>query len=112
MKAENKKLVIGVLAAAAVLFVGFVSYNFYQSLKNGLVAGYVSQTTAVVSGKDILLVEDKENSSPKAIFDGYRATKYKKNGQVETGTFYFNGNYNPDEKTEKVTLWRILFVNH
>jgi len=110
MKADNKKLVIGVFVVALVLFIGYVSYTFYRSFKAGLVASYVNQKTAVFAGEDIVSVKAPAPKSEKAILDGYYAVKYTKDGKVESGTFYFNGNFQPDGKNPSVSLWQILFV--
>ena len=110
MKVENKKLIIGVAVASVIIIIIFVSFNFYQSVKNGLVARYINQKTAMISGEDIVSIKATAPRNNKAILDGYFGYKYFKNGNVVCGTFYFNGNFDAEKKSCEVAFWQILFV--
>jgi hypothetical protein len=110
MKADNKKLVIGIIIVLVVLGIGYVSYTFYRSLQNGLVADYVNKKTAELSGKELVTVETKKVITGKAILDGYQGKKYPAKSSTVCGTFYFNGNFDAEKKDCNVYLWQILFV--
>ena len=111
MKTENKKLILGLVLVVITLSAGYIGYTVYRSYKNGLISSYINQKTAIVSGEDIVIVK-KSTVSTKAILAGYEAVKYHKTGEVESGVFFFNGNFEPDGKNKRVSWWEILLIGY
>jgi len=103
MKTENKKLILGLVLVVITLSAGYIGYTVYRSYKNGLISSYINQKTAMVK---------KSTVSTKAILAGYEAVKYHKTGEVESGVFFFNGNFEPDGKNKRVSWWEILLIGY
>jgi len=109
---QSKIIIVTIIGLLVIVFLYF-GYNLRQAHNNGSLSAYISQKVnlylAKDTGNDVIVISANPTQNAKQIYAGYVGTKYYQNGKVESGTFYFNGNFEPFNVDPKVNLWNVLF---